>query len=481
VQRVLVVDKNKQPLMPCHPARARKLLKQGRAAVFRREPFTIILKDRDSGETQDIQIKFDPGSKTTGIALIADFKHGKRVVWASELHHRSQQIRDALLSRRQLRRSRRNRKTRYRKPRFLNRCRPAGWLPPSLQSRVDNVMTWAGRLWRFAPITGVALELVKFDTQAMQNPEISGVEYQQGTLQGYEVREYLLEKWNRTCAYCGATNVPLEIEHIVPKSRGGSNRVSNLTLACHDCNQRKGIQTAAEFGYPKLQAKAKHPLKDAAAVNVTRWALYDHFKASGIPLEVGTGARTRYNRTRQCYPKAHWIDAACVGESGEQVYITPGHIPLVIKATGRQSRVMCRPDKYGFPRTTAKSGRVQYGFQTGDMVKAVVPKGKKAGIYVGRVAVRSSGSFNIATREGMVQGISYRCCTHLHKSDGYSYEKGEAASTNRRFDARFSGWFPPHNFDEETAGAAHVVVVDVACRAGTGGRRPDRRRSGNRY
>ncbi len=103
----------------------------------------------------------------------------------------------------------------------------------------------------------LSLELVKFDTQLMQNAEISGVEYQQGELAGYEVREYLLEKFGRRCAYCRKTNVPLQIEHIVPKVRHGSNRVSNLTLACKACNDAKGKRTAAEFGHPEIQTQAQ--------------------------------------------------------------------------------------------------------------------------------------------------------------------------------------------------------------------------------
>ena len=431
MQRVFVIDKNEEPLMPCHPARARKLLKTGRAVVFRHHPFTIILKDREGGAVQDIQFKVDPGAKTSGLALVADFKCGLRCVWAAELTHRGWQIKDNLLSRRQLRRSRRSRKTRYRQPRFLNRTRPKGWLPPSLKNRVDNIFTWLERLYHFAPITHLAMELVRFDTQKMQNAEISGIEYQQGELQGYEIREYLLEKWNRTCAYCGATDVPLEIEHIVPKSRGGSNRVSNLTLACTPCNQKKGNQTAKEFGHPKVQAQAKQPLQDAAAVNATRWKLFASLEATDLPLEIGTGGRTKFNRTKQNYPKTHWLDAVCVGESGEQVFVSSHHAPLLIQATGRQSRQMCRVDRFGFPRTKAKQSRIQKGFQTGDVVKAVVTKGKKMGTYIGRVAVRQSGFFNITTREGVVQGISHRYCTHLHQNDGYSYQKGEAASSTR--------------------------------------------------
>ncbi len=429
MQRVVVLDKNKKPLMPCHSARARQLLRQKKAAVFRQYPFTIILKERDGGDVQPVSIKIDPGSKTTGIAMVADFKAGKRVIWAGELTHRGQQIRDKLLSRRQIRRGRRSRKTRYRPARFLNRRRAEGWLAPSLQSRVENILTWVGRLRRWSPIGSLSMELVRFDTQLMENAEISGIEYQQGELASYEAREYLLEKWGRKCAYCGAIDIPLEIEHITPKSRGGSNRVSNLTVACHACNQRKGSQTATEFGHPNVQQQAKKPLKDAAAVNATRWALWRRMDRLGLPLEVGTGGRTKFNRTKQHHPKAHWIDAACVGESGEKIYINPSHAPLQIKAMGHQSRQMCRVDKYGFPRTSTKQGRVHFGFQTGDMVRAVVTKGKKCGTYIGRVSVRAKSFFNITTLIGTTQGIGYRYCTSIHKSDGYFYEKGEALSS----------------------------------------------------
>jgi len=256
MQRVFVIDKHQQPLMPCHPARARELLRKGKAAVFRRYPFTIILKEQEGGDVQPVAFKVDPGSKQTGMALVGDFKRGKRVIWAAVLRHRGKQIKSALEDRRGSRHSRRNRKTRYRPARFSNRCKPDGWLPPSLQSRIENVWTWLCRLNRFSPIASISQELVRFDTQLMQNPEISGVEYQQGTLYGYELREYLLEKFNRQCAYCKAKDVPMEIEHIIPKSRGGSNRVSNLTLACHACNQAKNNQTAAEFGHPEVQKQA---------------------------------------------------------------------------------------------------------------------------------------------------------------------------------------------------------------------------------
>ena len=216
------------------------------------------------------------------------------------LTHRGTAIKEALQRRRAIRRARRNRKLRYRKPRWGNRKKPKGWLAPSLRSRLDNTITWVQHLLRSCPIAAVSQELVKFDTQLLHNPEIAGREYQQGTLYGYEVREYVLEKWGRTCAYCGTTTVPLEVEHILCKARGGTNRVSNLTLACEPCNKNKGTMLVQDFLREKpdvlkrMLAQAKAPLKDAAAVNSTRWALYERLHALGLPLEVGTG-RKRQN------------------------------------------------------------------------------------------------------------------------------------------------------------------------------------------
>ena len=273
MSHVFVIDQDKRPLTTIHPADARHLLKRGEASVFRRFPFTLILKQRmPAVVVQPLRIKIDPGSKTTGIALLNDATG--QVMWAAELTHRGQQVKAKLDDRRAQRHGRRSRHTRYRAPRFANRTRPKGWLPPSLHSRIQNVLTWVARLQRYAPITNLTQELVRFDMQLMQDAEISGVAYQQGELQGYEIREYLLEKWQRCCVYCGIKNVQLQIEHIMPRARGGTDRVSNLTLACEPCNQRKGTQTATEFGFPEIQAQANAPLKDAAAVNTTLWVRF---------------------------------------------------------------------------------------------------------------------------------------------------------------------------------------------------------------
>lgn len=262
---VLVISNTKKPLMPCRPARARQLLTMGKAAVYRIQPFTIILKDRGDGDTQPVEVKVDPGSKTTGVALVGHFEQqGAVVLWGANINHRGQTMKNNLESRSVLRRGRRGRKTRYRQARLLNRTRKSGWLTPSVESRVGNTESVINRLASRCPITEASVEIVKFDTQQMVNPEISGVEYQQGELAGYEVREYLLEKWNRTCAYCGAKNVPLQVEHIEPKASGGSDRVSNLTLACQPCNQRKGSHPIAVFlkNKPELLKKIQSQTKE---------------------------------------------------------------------------------------------------------------------------------------------------------------------------------------------------------------------------
>jgi len=417
---VLVVDTNKQPLSPCHPSVARRLFADGKAAVFRRYPFVIILNKVVDTIPEPLTLKLDPGSKTTGIALL----QGSKVLFGTELTHRGQAIKLSLESRRSLRRSRRNRHTRYRPARFLNRKRKSGWLAPSLQHRVETTITWVKRLIRFAPISSIVQELVRFDLQQMENPEISGVEYTQGTLLGYEVREYLLNKWERKCVYCGAENVPLQVEHIHPRAKGGTNRISNMSLACEKCNQKKGTQDIEKFLAKKpdilkrIIAQAKRPLKDAAVVNSTRWALLNRLKETGLPVSTGSGGLTKFNRTRLGLPKSHWIDAACVGQIESLEVLT--NQPLLIKATGHGTRQMCRTDKFGFPSRYVPRNKFVKGFQTGDIVKAVVTTGKKIGKYVGRVAVRTTGSFNISASE-LVQGISYKYCQIVHRKDGYGY------------------------------------------------------------
>lgn len=428
---VFVLDADRRPLSPCHPARARELLRRGKASVLRRFPFTIILKRTVTDPvTEGCQVKLDPGSKTTGIAIV----QGDRVIWGAEVTHRGAMIKKTLADRSARRRNRRSR-LRYRKPsyrtkaqvnnakRTYERKREQGWLAPSLRHRVDTTMTWVNRLIRFAPVGELTQELVRFDLQKMENPEVEGVQYQQGELVGFEVKEYLLVKWGRKCAYCGAENTPLEVEHIRPRSKGGSDRVSNLTLACTKCNRKKGNKPVEVFLAKKPEvlkrvlAKAKAPLRDAAAVNSTRWALHGALVDTGLPVTVGTGGQTKFNRKQLEWSKAHWLDAAAVGDIVELKLATDAPLTVICKGQGGRRKGVF--DKYGQPRKN-KKGEPQirplkpiHGYRSGDIAKC--------GDVQGRISPRTSGLFEIRPPGGKPFSRPMRFFTPIHRNDGFEY------------------------------------------------------------
>ena len=426
-RRVFVLCKSKQPLMPCHPARARALLRKGKAVVHRLYPFVIRLQTRTTGATQPVAIKLDPGAKTTGAAIVRRHHLNPKiqsVLFTCEITHRGFLIRDSLTQRASFRGARRGRKTRYRAPRFDNRTKPEGWLPPSLRHRVETMQSWVARCRRWLPVTHLAVESVRFDTQLMQNPDIMGVEYQRGSLAGTEVREYVLERGGHRCAYCDKGNIPLNLDHLVPQARGGSNRVGNLAPSCIKCNEAKGALDVRNFVKDPLRLKAilaqtKKSLAGAAAVNATRNALVRALEATGVPVETGNGGRTKWNRTRFELPKTHALDAACVG----QVEQLSGALmaPLAIRCMGRGSHQRTSLTAAGVPRGYLTRQKDHFGFRTGDIVRASVPSGKRKGHHFGRVAVRASGNFNIQTKSGVIQGISYRHCAIVQRADGYAY------------------------------------------------------------
>ncbi len=291
-----VLSRSGEPLMPTTPRRARLWLKAGKARVLHRDPFTIQLSFETTGYTQPVTVGVDTGSQTVGIAAITK----SEVVYQAEVYLRTDITKD-LLQRRQYRRNRRSRKTRYRPRRFANRRRSPGWLPPSLWAKVEATVKAVRLVASVLPVYQIKVEVGSFDTQRMQNPEISGLEYHQGQLQGYHLREYLLQKWQRCCSYCGASGLQLQIEHIVPKARGGSDRASNLALACLPCNLRKGNQTAVEFGFPQVQAHAQAPLKDATHVSSVKTAVVQQFRDLFGPDQVTiTMAMKRSTSASRC-------------------------------------------------------------------------------------------------------------------------------------------------------------------------------------
>ena len=435
---VFVLDKNQRPLQPCHPARARKLLGKGRAVVARHTPFTIRLKDRALAESEvdGVDLGIDPGSKSTGIAVFTHRAGERRGRYSLRLDHRGAQISKRMSQRANYRGRRRSANLRYRPPRFNNRTRNGGWLPPSLKHRVDTTSSWADRLMRLVPIRAVYVERAAFDTHALSaGRPLEGVEYQRGTLHGYEVREYLLAKFDRACVYCGVTNVPLNLDHVRPRSHGGSDRVSNLVLACVPCNQAKSDTSVEEFvtnphTLARILTQADASLRDAAAVQSTRWALW-HELDRRFPTHVGSGGRTKWNRARNWLPKSHTLDALSVGKV-DQITRVVDRV-LVAGCTGRGAYARTTPDKYGFPRLYRRRAKRFHGFATGDLVRAVVPSGKRRGAHVGRVLVRASGSFDIITSHGRQAGINHRYVGLLQRADGYSHTAQKEEGVPFRF------------------------------------------------
>ena len=305
--RVPVLNMRREPLMPTTAQKARKLLEEDKAKVISRTPFVIQLLYPTGEAKQDIVLGIDAGYTNIGYSAIIATKE----LMSGELKLRSN-IKKLIEMKRMYRQGKRTLKW-YREPRFNNRSRRDSWLAPSLEHRLQTHIRLIDQIKQILPITKVIVEVASFDTQKMQNPEISGIEYQQGELQGYEIREYLLEKWHRKCVYCKKKDIPLEVEHITPKSRGGSNRVSNLTISCHECNQKKGNKTAEEFGYPEIQKQAKESLRAAAFMNNIRWKLVNILNCNWT-----YGYITKHNRIKNGLEKSHVNDAFVIANGNNQ-------------------------------------------------------------------------------------------------------------------------------------------------------------------
>lgn len=374
---VLVVDKRKRPCNTVSNAYARMLLFKKQAVIHKRFPFTIRLKN-DNAVLKDkaYTVKIDPGSKHTGVAITDD---KDSVVMLAELEHRGHIIKRNLGKRRAVRNSRRQRKTRYRPARFLNRTKPKGWLAPSVRSRADNVINFIKKYKKFLNINKVMIENVSFDVAQMSsNTKLWGNAYQQGPLYQNKLRSFIFNRSNNKCVYCGAKAT--EIDHVVPRANGGTDSTYNLVASCRVCNQMKSNLSLKDFGklvgkdFSKLEPK-KLP-KDASIVQSARNYMFQEITKLVSNTTLHDAWLTKYNRNQLGLSKEHYYDALSVGEVPNKFNFLTNKI-LLISAKGRGSRQMCRMDKYGFPRTSAKVSKSVRGFQTGDIVRAIVTEGLK--------------------------------------------------------------------------------------------------------
>ena len=346
--------------MPTRPSLARRLIRQGRAAKrWVKGVFTIQMTDisADDPDTvvDGVDLNIDPGASATGLAVSSE-RDGKRRTYALiKLRHRGNRIKNKLERRRSLRRNRRSR-LRNRKPRFDNRRRPDGWLAPSIHSRLANTLTWVGRLRQIFPVRHIRVGTAVFDTQLMQNAEISGEAYQRDTLHEWQLRSYVFHRDGRKCGYCGSSHKErYELDHIVLKSLGGTDRVSNLVVSCRECNADKANKTVAEFLEDRparlaaIRQIQQSSLSGAAHLNIILPELLKRLRTEGYSVSGHDSYTTSFTRRKLGLSKTHANDALCLGSPGE-LGLLPHHT-FVIQATGHGDRQMLRPpDRHGNPR-----------------------------------------------------------------------------------------------------------------------------------
>ena len=418
--QVCVLDQNGKPLMPTtRLGKVYRLLKTQKAHIASYEPFTIQLDyEPDTHIIQPMTLGVDSGAIHSGYSVA----NAHREYYSTEVVARDD-ISKRLSDRHMYRQHRRYRKTRYRKPRFNNRKnKKKGWLPPSLEQKVAVQLNEIDHLHRHFPIQKIIVEVAEFDIQKIKDPNISSIEYQQGTLQGYNIRNYLLEKHNRKCFYCGKTVSKFEVEHMLPKSRGGSNRIDNLTLSCHDCNQKKDTLTAEEFIKQTLPAKKataklkqlpneKRLFEYMAHMNATRWALYNAINEKYPNVKMTYGYITKYNRIQASLPKAHHIDAKCI--TGFATVPSIDQIVIKIKMRRHNRQLHRATFSKGHARKAACLPTVTFGFQLYDLVCF-----NNHRYYIkGR---RSSGSFELVSIEGLKNtNRNYKKLTRLAHTNAY--------------------------------------------------------------
>ena len=354
-----VTDASGQPLAPCHPARARQLLRNGRALPHHRyDIFGIRLVDKTvpPDEIHRATLAINPGAEHTGLALFQQTDAGHRKVLATlQVDHRGRDVKHRMEQRRNYRRARRGR-IRHRQPRFLNRRRVPRWLPPSVQSRLDNAMTWIDRLQKLVAVDRIIVETLQFDIQRLANPHIQGIEYQQGPLYQTTLRAFVYHRDDGKCQYCGkrsGKDNPLTLDHIVPKATGGTNRPDNIVAACRRCNQAKGDLPVEQFlsrrpaVLARIQAQLGKPLASATHLNVIIPTLLRLLREDQHQVQVWDAAATAANRRRHQVDKSHANDAALLGYC---TAVTNLPAPLVFKATGHGRRQRMMPNRYGTPR-----------------------------------------------------------------------------------------------------------------------------------
>lgn len=376
-----VLNIEREPLMPCKPAKARKLLRDGKARVVQRTPFTIQLLFECENETQNVTLGVDAGSRFVGLSATTSDK----VLFEAEVELRND-ITKLLADRRSLRNNRRSRKTRYRKARFLNRKKPDGWLPPSIRSKINTHIKVVEKVHKILPISQVVVEVAQFDIQKIKNPEISGAEYQQGDQMGFQnAREYVLYRDGHKCQHCKGKSKDkiLNVHHIKSRKTGGDapNNLITLCKTCHD-----------DFHSGKIELKIKRgqSFRDASHMNIMRWFLWDKLKELYPNSKLTYGYITKNTRIKNGLEKSHRTDARCISGNSLAEPLDHWYFYKQVRCQNRQLHKV--NPKRGIRRAN-KAPRYVYGYQLFDEVEYQ----NEPCFVFGR---RSSGYFDLRKLDG---------------------------------------------------------------------------------
>ncbi len=389
---VYVLNRHGHPLMPCSPRKARLLLKEGKARVLQRTPFTIQLLYGSSGYKQSVSLGVDAGTKHIGLSATTE----KKVLFEAEVMLRTD-IQELLSTRREFRRSRRNRKTRYRKLRLLNRKRPKDWLAPSIQNKVDTHAKLVEQVKKILPITDVTVEVAQFDIQKIKNPDIAGVEYQQGDQMGFwNVREYVLFRDKHICQFCQGKSPDkvLNVHHIESRKTGGDAPGNLITLCdtCHDKIHREGMA--------HLFQRRPDSFRDASRMTVMRWFIYRGIQEVFPDAKLTYGYITKNIRIRNGLEKSHRVDARCISGNPLAAPLATTHLIKQVRGQNRQlHKAMILK---GRVRKAHKAPRYVLGFQLFDKVRY----NRQECFVFGR---RASGYFDLRLLDGTKISVGVSC------------------------------------------------------------------------
>ena len=404
---VYVLDTEGKPLMPTERhGKVRRLLRDGLACVVRLQPFTIQLAYESKRYAQEVSLGIDAGSVHIGVSATTE----KKELFSAEVVMRTDIVKK-LSSRRELRRGRRFRKTRYRAARSGNRRRGEGWLAPSIRYKVDSHLKVIRLLYSILPISKTTIEVAQFDAQRIKNDKIQGVEYQQGEQMGFwNVREYVLSRDGHKCQHCKGKSGDkiLNVHHLESRKTGG-NAPSNLITLCETCHK------AYHRGEIQLKQKRGTSLRDAAAMNVMRWAVYNEVKAEFDNVHLTYGYITKHTRIENGVEKSHNADAFCIAKNVQAKRLSNY---LKVRLLPRHNRALhvCNPKRGGIRRSTVASHWVgNTRLQRFDTVKWNGIKCFIFGSSNGRPILRDINS-TLVTLTANVKAISVR---YINRNKGY--------------------------------------------------------------